>query len=95
MLKDLRNFRIQQFRMLINFFNFIIWKINFLQYQKLLNILGVQIISKKWKKSSKIKLSNNSSFFILIFEISKYRSFYISSFQILTPTLSEFQNYEY
>ena len=47
MLKDLRNFRIQQFRMLINFFNFIIWKINFLQYQKLLNILGVQIISKK------------------------------------------------
>ena len=50
MLKDLRIFRIQQFGILINFFNFTIWEINFLQYQKLLNILGVQIISKKWKK---------------------------------------------
>ena len=31
-----------------NFFlNFTIWKINILQYQKLLNILGVQIISEK------------------------------------------------
>ena len=34
----------------MNFFNFIIWKINILQYQQLLHILGVQIISKKWKK---------------------------------------------
>ena len=47
MLKDLRIFRIQQIGILIHFFNFTIWKINFLQYQKLLNILGVQIISKK------------------------------------------------
>ena len=42
------------------------------------------------RKSSKIKLSNNSSFFyfnIRNFEISKYRSFYISAFQILTSTL--------
>ena len=56
MLKDLRNFRIQQFGILINLFNFIIWKINFLQYQKLLNILGVQIISKKWKKKFENKI---------------------------------------
>ena len=47
MLKDLRIFRIQQFGILIIFFNFTIWKINFSEYQKLLNILGVQIISKK------------------------------------------------
>ena len=37
-----------------------------------------------------MKLSNNSSFVILIFAIFKfwntYRSFYILSFQILTPT---------
>ena len=35
-----------------------------------------------------LKLSNNSSFVILVFdfEISKYGSFYISLFQILTPT---------
>ena len=39
------------------------------------------------KINSKIKLSNNSSFVILIFVILKYWSFYISSFQILTPTL--------
>ena len=51
---------------------------NILQYQTLLNILDVQIVSKKYSKISKIKWSNNSSFFILIFEISKYRSFYIS-----------------
>ena len=74
MLKDLRIFRIQQSGILINFFNFTIWKIDFLQYQKLLNILGVQTISKKWKKSSKRKLSNNLSFFILIFTISKFRN---------------------
>ena len=47
MLKNLRIFRIQQFGILIIFLNFTIWKINFLQYQKLLNILGVQKISKK------------------------------------------------
>ena len=34
-----------------------------------------------------MKLSNNSTFVILILAILKYRSFYISSFQILTPTL--------
>ena len=32
-----------------------------------------------------MKLSNNSSFVILIFAILKYRSFYISSFQFWTP----------
>ena len=46
MLKDLRIFRIQQFGILINFLNFTIWKINFSQYHKILNILGVQIITK-------------------------------------------------
>ena len=44
--KYLRIFRIQQFGILINFLNFTIWKINFSQYQKILNILGVQIITK-------------------------------------------------
>ena len=33
-----------------------------------------------------MKLSNNSLFIILIFAILKFRLFYISSFQILTPT---------
>ena len=37
------------------FFDFTIWKKDILQYQKLLNTLGVQIVSKKYKKSSKIK----------------------------------------
>ena len=48
------------------------WKMNILQYLKLLNILGVQKISEKRKKNSKIKLLNHSSFFILIFAISKF-----------------------
>ena len=56
MLKDLQIFRIQQFGILINFFNFTSWKINFLQYQKLLNIFGVQIIYKKWKKKFENKI---------------------------------------
>ena len=56
MLKDLRIFRIQQFGILINFFYFTICKIDYLQYQKLLNILGVQIISKKWKKKFENKI---------------------------------------
>ena len=34
----------------MNFLNFTIWKINILQYQKLLNILSVQMISKELKK---------------------------------------------
>ena len=38
------------------------------------------------KINSKMKLSNISSFVILIFAILEYRSFYISSFQILTVT---------
>ena len=37
------------------FFDFTIWKKDILQYQNLLNTLGVQIVSKKYKKSSKIK----------------------------------------
>ena len=63
------------------FFNFIIWKINILHYQKLLNILGVQIVSKKYEKSSQIKWSNNLSFFILIFVISKFRNSDRSTFR--------------
>ena len=42
-----RIFKIKKIRVLINFFNFTISKINILQYQKLLHILRVQIISKK------------------------------------------------
>ena len=38
--------------------------------------------------------SNNSTFVILIFEISKYQSFYISAFQILTPILLYYGNIE-
>ena len=79
--KNSQTFKIQQFVKLRNFFTFNIWKINILQYQKLLNILGVQIISKKWRKSSEIKLSNNSSFFILIFAISKFRNTGRSTFR--------------
>ena len=63
------------------FYNFTIWKINILQYQELWIILSVQIISKKWKKSAKIKLSNNSSFFILIFAISEFRNTGRSTFR--------------
>ena len=39
-------------------------------------------------KNGKIKFENNSFFIILLFAILKFwnRSFYISSFQILTPT---------
>ena len=50
------------------------------QIKKLLNILGVQMISKKLK----------IQFVILIFAISKYRSFYISLFQILIPKIKIF-----
>ena len=66
-------------------------KMNILQFEKLLNILSTQIISKKWKIHK--SLGNKTIdqlifryFNIRNFEISKYRSFYISSFQILTPT---------
>ena len=62
---------------------------NILQYQKLLNILGVQIVSKEYKKKFENKMIEWFIFLhfnIRNFEISKYRSFYISSFQILTPT---------
>ena len=70
--------------------NSTIWKINISQLKKLLNILDVQMISTKWY----IKFENKiiewlifRYFNISNFEISKYRSFYISSFNILTPTL--------
>ena len=42
--------------MLIIVFNFTIWKINILQYKKLLNILDVQIISEKWNKKFENKM---------------------------------------
>ena len=46
--KNARIFKIQTFGIFTNFFDFTIWKINILQYQKLLNIVGVQKISKKF-----------------------------------------------
>ena len=53
---------------------------------------------KNEKINTKIKLSNDSTFVILIFEISKYRLFYISSFQVLNLTLrlhsNFFQNFD-
>ena len=51
-----------------NFENDQIFKID--QFEKLFNILDVQIISKI-KINSKIKISNNLSFVILIFAISE------------------------
>ena len=57
-----------------------IWKINISQVEKLLNIFGVQMSSKK--KNYLIFCYFN----IRNFKITKYRSFYISSFQIFTPT---------
>ena len=53
---------------------------NILHYQKLLNILGVQVVSKKYGKSSQIKWSNNLSI-ILIFVISKFRNTDRSTFR--------------
>ena len=41
-----------------------IWEINIIQFEKLLNILGVQIISKKLKNKFENQLSNNSAFVI-------------------------------
>ena len=72
---------IVQFERLTNFHNIIIRKINILQFKKMLNILDVQTISKKWKINLKIKLSNNSSFVILIFAILKFRNIGRSAFR--------------
>ena len=61
-------------------FNSNIWKINIAQLEKWLNILSVQMIIKNEKLNSKIKLSNNSSFVILIFAILKFRNIGRSTF---------------
>ena len=49
------------------------WKIKkkqlILQFEKLLNILSIWISSKKWKKNSKRKISNNSSFVVPIIRL--------------------------
>ena len=39
-----------------NFPNFTIWKINILQYQKLLNVWDVKIVFKKYKKKFENKM---------------------------------------
>ena len=52
MIKYLKLFNLKNYFFCFKFLklnNFIILKINILQFQKLLNILGVQIIAKKWK----------------------------------------------
>ena len=103
LLTNLQNNKISelvQFRKLANFQNLTICKtIKIPKISNLLNyhicILSVKKISTnvKKKENSKIKESNNSTFVILIFEIPKYRPFYIWSFQMLTPTrpfLSDF-----
>ena len=58
-----------------------IWKINILQFKKILNILGAQIIFENEKINLKIKLSNNSLFVILIFAILKLRNIDRSKFR--------------
>ena len=68
-LKIRNNFKKLQFGKLKNF-NFTVLKINILQFEKLLNILGVQIISKK-------KLI----FITLIFAILKFRNIGRSTFR--------------
>ena len=55
----------------------------YLQFEKLLHTLSVQIGSKKFKNKT------IESFVIRNFEISKNRSFYISSFQILVFQIEE------
>ena len=62
---------------------------NISQHEELLNILGVEMVSKKWKikfKNKIIKKLIYRYFNIRNCEISKYRSFYISTFQISAPT---------
>ena len=58
-----------------------------LQFDKINKYFGsFNNLWKMKKVNSIMKLSINSSFVILIFAILNYRLFYISSFQILTPT---------
>ena len=62
---------------------------NIFQFEKVLNVLGVQIIFEKRKKKFENKTIEKlifRYFNIRNFEIWQYRSFYISSFQILTST---------
>ena len=51
--------------------NFTMWKINILQSEKLLNILSIPIISKKWKNEFENK-AIDWSFVILIFANLKF-----------------------
>ena len=78
--KTLTNFQNLTILKIKLFFYFTIWKINILPFEKLLNILSIQMISKKWKNTI-IKLSKNSSFVILIFATSKFRNFSRSTFR--------------
>ena len=50
------NFQNLTIRNIEKFFNFTIWKMNTLQYQKLLNILGVEIVYKEYKKKLENKM---------------------------------------
>ena len=59
-----------------------ICKINILRFEKLLNVLGVRIFIKNEKINSKIKLSNNSSFVVLIFAILKFWNITRSTFRL-------------
>ena len=89
-------FKIDQFVKLSIFKNFTICKIHILRFEKLLNILGVRVISKKWKNKLEIKISNNSFFVILIFEILEFRNVGHSSFgrsKFWDPT--EFERWNY
>ena len=45
--ETLTNFQDLTILKIKHFFHFTIWKINILQFEKLLNILSIQIISKK------------------------------------------------
>ena len=48
-LKNYQIFAIFLFEKFTNFQNFTIWKINIIQFEELLNILSIRIISKKWQ----------------------------------------------
>ena len=82
-----------KFSKLFNLQNKRFYKI--LQFGKLSNILGIHIISKKWKnlfENKNIEELMFCYFNIRYFDIPKYRSFSIWSFQILIPTQSRQKN---
>ena len=77
---NFKNYRIFKIQLFGIFFILLFGKSIFYNLIKLLNTLVIQIIYKKWKKSI-MKLSNNSSFVILVFAILKFRNIGRSTFR--------------